>query len=56
MRVRKPARMSRILRKMDQLTVRWAKVDNGVAASLIDEILLNWDFGPDYFRQSEGAK
>jgi hypothetical protein len=38
-RVTKPTRMSRILRKIDQLTVLLAKLEIGVAASLIFEVL-----------------
>jgi hypothetical protein len=36
-RVQKPARMSRILKKIDHPTVRWAKSEMGVAAPLIVE-------------------
>jgi len=36
-RVQKPARISRILRKIDHPMVRWAKSEIGVAALLIEE-------------------
>jgi hypothetical protein len=54
-KVRNPARMSKILRKMDQLTVLWAKVESGATASLIVESSRIEISGPNTRTKGEGG-